>query len=91
MQRAISPEQRSPSSAAERSSAATARFADAVAARHDLRVWQLPDGTSYDVMMVWHQSVNGDPAQRWLREQVRHLFGQGRVAANEPVDCASLG
>lgn len=66
-------------------------FADAVAARHDLRVWQLPDGTSYDVMMVWHQSVNGDPAQRWLREQVRHLFGQGRVAANEPVDCASLG
>ena len=66
-------------------------FADAVAARHDLRVWQLPDGTSYDVMMVWHQSVNGDPAQRWLREQVRHLFGQGRIAANEPVDCAGLG
>jgi DNA-binding transcriptional LysR family regulator len=59
-------------------------FADAVAARHDLRVWRLPDGASYDVMMVWHQSVNGDPAQRWLREQVRRLFGHGRVAANEP-------
>jgi hypothetical protein len=46
---------------------------------HDLRVWRLPDGASYDVMMVWHQSVNGDPAQRWLREQVRHLFGNGRI------------
>lgn len=65
-------------------------FADAVAARHDLRVWRLPDGAAYDVMMVWHQSVNGDPAQRWLREQVRHLFGSGRVAANEPVDPAVL-
>ena len=64
-------------------------FADAVAARHDLRVWRLPDGASYDVMMIWHQSVNGDPAQRWLREQVRHLFGQGRVAANEPALGAS--
>ncbi|MFT3820757.1 MAG: LysR family transcriptional regulator [Rubrivivax sp.] len=60
-------------------------FADAVAARHELRAWRLPDGASYDVMMVWHQSVNGDPAQRWLREQVRRLFGRGRVAANEPV------
>ncbi len=66
-------------------------FADAVAARHDLRVWRLPDGASYDVMMIWHQSVNGDPAQRWLREQVRALFGNGRVAANEPVDAADLG
>ncbi len=60
-------------------------FADAVAALHDLRVWRLPDGAAYDVMMVWHDSVNGDPAQRWLREQVRHLFGHGRIAANEPA------
>jgi DNA-binding transcriptional LysR family regulator len=66
-------------------------FADAVAARHDLRVWRLPDGASYDVMMVWHQSVGGDPAQRWLREQVRHLFGHGRIAANEPVEAAGRG
>lgn len=63
-------------------------FADAVAARHGLRVWSLPDGAAYDVMMVWHESVGGDPAQRWLREQVRRLFGDGRVAANEPAIAA---
>lgn len=60
-------------------------FADAVAARHELRVWALPDGAAYDVMMVWHQSVSGDPAQRWLRDQVRRLFGRGPLAANEPA------
>ncbi|HNU10781.1 MAG TPA: LysR family transcriptional regulator [Rubrivivax sp.] len=58
-------------------------FASAEAERHDLRVWELPDGVGYDVMMLWHESVDGDPAQRWLREQVRSLFGAGPHAANE--------
>lgn len=60
-------------------------FADAEAERHGLRAWSLPDGVGYDVMMLWHESVSGDPAQRWLREQVRSLFGRGRDAANEPA------
>jgi len=66
-------------------------FADAVAARHGLRVWELPDGAAYDVMMIWHESVSGDPAQRWLREQVRRLFGDERLAANEPALAAARG
>lgn len=66
-------------------------FADAVAACHGLRVWTLPDGASYDVMMVWHQSVSDDPAQRWLRDQVRRLFGADHGAANEPVRATHTG
>jgi len=50
-------------------------FADAMAARHGLQIWDLPEEAGYDVRMVWHRSVNDDPAQRWLREQVRRLFG----------------
>ena len=65
------------------------RFADAVAARHDLRLGRLPDGASCDVMMVRHHGVNGDPAERWPREQVRRLFVQDRVAASEPGAAAA--
>ena len=40
-------------------------FADAMAARHGLQIWDLPKEAGYDVRMVWHRSVNDDPAQRW--------------------------
>lgn len=60
-------------------------FADAVAERHGLRAWALPDGIDYEVMMLWHESVDADPALRWLREQVRSLFGSDRTAANEAL------
>ena len=54
-------------------------------------VGSLDDGAAYDVMMIWHESVSGDPAQRWLREQVRRLFGDERLAANEPALAAARG
>jgi len=52
-------------------------FADAVAQRYDVRVWELPGhGPGYDVRMVWHQSSANDPAQVWLRDRVRELFAR---------------
>lgn len=42
-----------------------------------VRVWELPGhGPHYDVRMVWHESLRKDPAQAWLREQVRRLFAR---------------
>ena len=64
-------------------------FADAGGGR-DLASGSQPDGTSYDVMMVWHQSVNVATRRSAGCASRCHLFGQGRIAANEPVDCASL-
>ena len=54
-------------------------FADAVAPRYDVRVWELPGhGPRYDVRMVWHHSADDDPAQRWLRDRVRALFARAK-------------
>jgi DNA-binding transcriptional LysR family regulator len=64
-------------------------FADAMAGRQDLQAWDLPEEAGYDVRMVWHRSVNDDPAQRWLREQVRRLFGAGTPGA--PGDASAPG
>lgn len=56
-------------------------FARAVAARYEVRVWDLPGAPlRYDVLMLWHQSVSGDPAQAWLRTQLRELLGRGAEA-----------
>jgi len=50
-------------------------FADALAARHAVRVWDLPGhGPQYTVRMMWHQSATNDPAHTWFREHVRQLF-----------------
>ncbi len=57
-------------------------FADALAPRFDVQVWQLPGhGPHYNVRMMWHQSANHDPAHAWLRERVRSLFSRTPVAA----------
>jgi DNA-binding transcriptional LysR family regulator len=50
-------------------------FADAVALRHAVRVWELPGhGPPYNVRMMWHQSATNDPAHTWFRQRVRQLF-----------------
>jgi DNA-binding transcriptional LysR family regulator len=53
-------------------------FADSLAPRFAVRVWELPGhGPRYNVRMVWHQSAASDPAHTWLRERLRQLFGRG--------------
>ena len=55
-------------------------FADSLAPRYGVRVWELPGhGPNYVVRMLWHQSATNDPAQAWLRAQVRHLFARDDV------------
>jgi len=55
-------------------------FADSLAARWPVRVWELPGhGPRYTVRMVWHQSASGDPAHTWLRTRVRQLFARPRA------------
>lgn len=52
-------------------------FADSLAPRYDVRVWELPGrDLRYDVRMVWHGSATSDPAHRWLRQRVRSLFAR---------------
>ena len=52
-------------------------YANAVASRYDVRVWDLPGHGLHDnVRMLWHHSASGDPAHDWLRERVRRLFGR---------------
>ncbi len=52
-------------------------FADSLAARWPVRVWELPGhGPRYTVRMVWHQSATSDPAHAWLRMRVRQLFAR---------------
>ncbi|MBX3608713.1 MAG: LysR family transcriptional regulator [Hydrogenophaga sp.] len=51
-------------------------YAEILSQRLDMRVWELPEGTSpdYEVRLVWHSSTANDPAQVWIREQVHRLF-----------------
>lgn len=51
-------------------------YAEILSQRHDMRVWELPEGTSpdYEVRLVWHTATANDPAQVWIREQVHRLF-----------------
>jgi len=57
-------------------------YADAVAPRYAVRVWDLPGhGPHYDVRMVWHESASNDSAHAWLRERVRRLFARDAAAA----------
>lgn len=59
-------------------------FADSLAPRWPVRVWQLPGhGPHHAVRMVWHHSASNDPAHAWLRERVRQLFA--REPARRPV------
>jgi DNA-binding transcriptional LysR family regulator len=52
-------------------------YAAALAARYDVRSWELPgQGPRYDVRMLWHHSATEAPAQAWLRSQVRRLFAR---------------
>jgi DNA-binding transcriptional LysR family regulator len=39
---------------------------------------------SWDVYLYWHQNIDNDPANRWLREQVVQAFLSGD-SASEPV------
>ena len=61
-------------------------FAESLAPRHAVRVWELPDvAPTYEVRMLWHPSANGDAAHAWLRAQVRRLFKRGaRPALRRP-------
>jgi DNA-binding transcriptional LysR family regulator len=50
-------------------------FAESLAPRYDVRVWELPDvAPDYDVRMLWHSSASGDAAHAWLRGVVQRLF-----------------
>jgi len=50
-------------------------FAESLAPRHDVRIWDLPDvAPGYEVRMLWHRSANGDAAHAWLRGAVLRLF-----------------
>jgi DNA-binding transcriptional LysR family regulator len=52
-------------------------YARAVAARYEVRVWELPGhGPSYNVRMMWHQSAAHDSAHSWLRGRVRQIFSR---------------
>lgn len=56
-------------------------FADSLAPRFDLRVWELPGrDAGYDVRMVWHRSTTRDSAHEWLRAHARRLFARGAAA-----------
>jgi DNA-binding transcriptional LysR family regulator len=53
-------------------------YARSLVPRHPLRIWEMPEiAPSYDVRMLWHQSVTGDPAHTWLRGLLRQLFARG--------------
>jgi DNA-binding transcriptional LysR family regulator len=59
-------------------------YAEALAPRYDVRVWELPDlATRYDVRMLWHRSATGDAAHTWLRAELRRLFK--RDASDAPT------
>jgi DNA-binding transcriptional LysR family regulator len=51
------------------------RFARIVNEHFDNQILALPlPMPSWDVYLYWHQNVENDPANRWLREQVRQAF-----------------
>jgi len=35
---------------------------------------------SFDVMIYWHERVDNDPANQWLRAAVQQLFGEAEPA-----------
>lgn len=50
-------------------------YARRLATRSELRVWELPTGTSpYPVNLLWHNSTDHDGAHLWMRQQIRQLF-----------------
>ena len=54
-------------------------YARSLLPRYDLRIWELPGrGPSYEVRMLWHDSVTRDPGHRWLRDLVRTLFARSQ-------------
>jgi DNA-binding transcriptional LysR family regulator len=56
-------------------------YADALAHRFDVRVWELPGhGPQYNVRMMWHQSATSDGAHAWLRASVRRIFSRPAAA-----------
>ena len=53
-------------------------FAESLAPRFDVRVWELPEAApDYEVRMLWHASAEGDAAHAWLRALVLRLFQRG--------------
>jgi DNA-binding transcriptional LysR family regulator len=53
-------------------------FAESLAPRYDVRLWELPDvAPQYEVRMLWHPSANADSAHAWLRVLLRRLFARG--------------
>ena len=64
-------------------------FADAVAGRYAVRVWDLPGhGPNADVRMLWHHSVSDDPSHAWLRAGVRRLFGRAALPGPAPAQAS---
>jgi DNA-binding transcriptional LysR family regulator len=60
-----------------------AMYARALASRYEVRAWELPElAPDYDVRLLWHQSVTGDPAHAWLRGVLRRLFARRANGAN---------
>ena len=52
------------------------RVADATGRLVKVKVHPLPIAIpSFDVMMYWHERVDNDPANQWLRNAVQELFG----------------
>ncbi len=57
-------------------------FADSLASRFAVRVWELPGhGPQYDVRMMWHRGASNDSAQGWLRDRVRRMFARSAAPA----------
>lgn len=53
------------------------RVADATGRLVKVKVHPLPIAIpSFDVMMYWHERVDNDPANQWLRNAVQELFGE---------------
>jgi len=58
------------------------QFADAVAAELDLAVYRPPfDVPAPEIRMYWHARRDGDPAHRWLREEILTVTAPMRAAA----------
>lgn len=52
-------------------------FALMACERNGLAMWPIPMPTPrYDVCMVWHEALDSDAAQQWLRERVLRAFAR---------------
>lgn len=57
------------------------RYARVVNAQFHNRIFAFPVLTQpFGVHLYWHQNVDSDPANRWLREQIVSLLVQGKIA-----------